>query len=90
MLDDIWKHELASTVLPPRCLGSSKLLVTSRRHDVVAGGCLKVEVGLLNEEESLHLLLRYAGCKSVTQDRCKFQVQQLAKACRGHILTIAM
>lgn len=88
VLDDVWKVGLVSKILPPRCLDrGSRLLVTSRRLDVLTAACRRVEVGVLSQAESFRLLLRYARCEVPPPGG---EAAELAKRCFGHTLVIAM
>ena len=60
VLDDVWDSKVIRDLLPNTSLGKSRIMVTTRRHDLLGTDAAKIEVDLLDPDSSLAVLLRHA------------------------------
>ena len=92
VLDDVWQAAIMQSVLPLRCIGQlSRVVVTSRKHDILPTTSHPIEIGLLSDAESIQLLCQYAGCQCDSlQAEAQLAVGNLAALCGGHAFALGL
>ena len=89
VLDDVWDPELTHRVLPRSSLGKSRVMITTRKRDLIDAEM--VEVRVVDLKTSLEALLR-PTCQTM-DDLAPPQMDwasKLAKKCGGHLHTLAL